>query len=112
MQYGCQAAILKVEGDSTENKEASAHRHKQYAYEIWNWNFKANLSYGPETMSSTDGWTDRQADEQTDKVIPVHTPPPPPPPPPNFVGWGYNKLREFQLLKCCNISWDLNFYLK
>ena len=59
------------ESDITENLQVSAHDHKQYAYKIWNWNSKANLSYAPETMSPTGGWTDRQ----TDKVNPVYPPP-------------------------------------
>ena len=33
---------------------ALPHGHKQYAYEIWNWNSKANLSYAPETMPPTE----------------------------------------------------------
>ena len=41
----------------------------------WNWNSKANLTYAPETMSSTD----RRMDGRTDKVNPVY-----------FVGRGYN----------------------
>ena len=31
----------------SENQQALARGHKQYAYEIWNWNSKANLSYAP-----------------------------------------------------------------
>ena len=46
---------------------------------IWNWNSKSNLTYAPETMSSTD----RRTDGRTDKVNPVYTPS-------NFVGRGYN----------------------
>ena len=56
------------DSDIAENQKASAHGHKQYAYKIWNWNSKANLSYAPETMSPTDGRTDGQ----TDKVNPVY----------------------------------------
>ena len=41
-------------------------------------NSTATLTYALETMSSTDGWTDRR----TDKVNPVYTPS-------NFVGRGY-----------------------
>ena len=50
------------ESDVTENWHISAYGHHQHAHEIWNWNFKANLSYAPETMSLTDwqkdGWVD------------------------------------------------------
>ena len=46
IQYDWQAAILKV--------TSLTHDHKQYAYEIWNWNSKANLSYAPETMPPTE----------------------------------------------------------
>ena len=42
------------ESDITENQNASAHSHKQHAYEIWNWNSKANLSNALETMSPTE----------------------------------------------------------
>ena len=55
--------------------------HHQHAYEIWNWNSKANLIYAPETMSSTDRRTDRRTDGQGESSIP--------PPPSNFVGRGY-----------------------
>ena len=76
------------ESDIAENQKASAYGHHQHAYEIWNWNSKANLTYAPETMSSTDRRTDRrtdgQTDRRTDKVNPVY-------PPSNFVGRGYNK---------------------
>ena len=50
---------------------------------IWNWNSKANLTYAPETMSSTD----RRTDGRTDKVNPVYAPS-------NFVGRGYNKAQQ------------------
>ena len=77
------------ESDIAENQWASAYGHHQHAYEIWNWNSKANLTYAPETMSSTDrrtdGQTDRRTDGQTDKVNPVY-------PPSNFVGRGYNEM--------------------
>ena len=48
-----------------------AHGHQQHAYEISNWNSKANLSYAPETKSPTDGRTDRQTDGQGDSSIPT-----------------------------------------
>ena len=35
--------------DVAENQQASVYGHCQHAYEIWNWNSKANLSYAPET---------------------------------------------------------------
>ena len=108
IQYGCQAAILKVTllkinrllllhmrdapvkfgfdiqsqtkvkvrkpknpiwpagshfvSNTAENQWASADSHQQHAHEIWNWNSKANLSYFPETMSSTDGRTGGQGE--------------------------------------------------
>ena len=68
--------------DVTENQQAPAYDHHQHAYEIWNWNSKANLTYAPETMSSTDRWTDGQTDGQGKSRIP--------PPPSNLVGRGYN----------------------
>ena len=66
------------ESDIIENIKDSDHDHKEWTYEIWNWNSKANFfsSYAPETMSSTDGWTDRQMDGQTRWT--QYTPPPPP----------------------------------
>ena len=33
-----------------ESQQASAYDHHQHAYEVWNWNSKANLTYTPETM--------------------------------------------------------------
>ena len=48
--------------DFAENQQASVYGHYQHAYEIWNWNSKANLSYAPETMSSTDRRTDGRTD--------------------------------------------------
>ena len=51
--------------DIAENRSASAYGHHQYAYEIWNWNSKANLTYAPETMPSTDRRTDRRTDGRT-----------------------------------------------
>ena len=95
------------ESDIAENQHASAHGHKQYACKIWNWNSKANLSYAPETMSPTDGRTDRQIDEgQGESSI---TPPPPPPqqqqqqqqpqpPPSTLLGGGINT-------KHCRLKW-------
>ena len=41
---------------------------------IWNWNSKANLTYAPETMSSTDRRTDRRTDGRTRWI--QYTPPP------------------------------------
>ena len=70
------------ESDVAENREASAYGHHQHAYENWNWNSKGNLTYAPETMSSTDRRTDGQTDGQCESSIP--------PPPSNFVGRGYN----------------------
>ena len=58
------------ESDVAENQQASPYGHHQHAYEIWNWNFKANLTYAPETMSSTD----RQTDGRTRWI--QYTPPP------------------------------------
>ena len=72
------------ESHIAENQYDSAYSHHQHAYEIWNWNFKANFTYAPETMSSTDRPTDGRTDGWTDKVNPVY-------PPSNFVGRGYNK---------------------
>ena len=57
--------------------KASAYGHHQYAYEIWNWNSNANLTFAPETMSSTD--------RRTDKVNPVY-------PPPTSLGGGIIKI--------------------
>ena len=42
------------ESDVTENQQVSACDHHQHAYEVWNWNSKANLSYTPETMPPTE----------------------------------------------------------
>ena len=67
------------ESDLAENQWAFAYDHHQHAYEIWNWNSKANLTYAPETMSSTDRWMDGQTDGQGESSIP----------PSNFVGQGY-----------------------
>ena len=53
------------ESDVAENQKASAYGHHQHAYEISNWNSKANLSYAPETMSSTDRRTDGRTDGRT-----------------------------------------------
>ena len=50
---------------STYRVQASAYGHHQHAYEIWNWNSKANLTYAPETMSSTDRRTDGRTDGRT-----------------------------------------------
>ena len=92
IQYGRQAAILKktllkinrllpiyigivplkfevdIQSQSKVrvwSQQASAYGHHQHAYEIWNWNSKANLTYAPETMSSTDRRTDRRTDGRT-----------------------------------------------
>ena len=113
------------ESDIDENLYASAHGHKQYAYKIWNWNSKANLSYAPEIMSPTDGRTDRQIDGQGESSItprppppthptpstptptphpppphshPLLPPPPPPPPPSTSLGGGMNT-------KHCRLKW-------
>ena len=74
------------ESDIAENQWASAYGHHQHAYEIWNWNSTANLTYAPETMSSTD----RRTDGRTDKVNPVY-------PPSNFVGRGYKKIQLYKV---------------
>ena len=58
-----------------ESQYASAYGHHEHAHEIWNWNSKADLTYAPETMSSTDGRTDGRMDGQTDTVNPVYPPP-------------------------------------
>ena len=42
------------ESDVVENEKASAHDHHRHAYEVWNWNSKANLTYTPETMPPTE----------------------------------------------------------
>ena len=42
------------ESDVDENQWASAYDHHQHAYEVWNWNSKANLTYTLETMSPTE----------------------------------------------------------
>ena len=52
IQYGHQVAILKV--TSLKINRLLANGHKQHAYEIWNWNSKANMSYSSETMSPTE----------------------------------------------------------
>ena len=84
IQYGRQAAILKmtllkinrllpiyINGMPLkfEVNIQSQSKH-QHAYEIWNGNSKANLTYAPETMSSTD----RQTDGRTMWI--QYTPPP------------------------------------
>ena len=65
---------------------------------IWNWNSKANLTYAPETMSSTD----RRTDGRTDKVNPFY-------PPSNFVGRGYNNVKLAVNDNDEKHSWALNF---
>ena len=57
---------IPIESDIAEHQYASAYGHNQHGHEIRNWDFKANLTYTLETMSSTDRRTD---------------PPPPPPSP-------------------------------
>ena len=42
------------ESDVAENQQASAYDHHQHAYEVWNWNSEANLTYTPETMPPTE----------------------------------------------------------
>ena len=44
----------QFKSDVTDNKQASAHSHKQHAFKICNWSAKANLSNVPETMSPTE----------------------------------------------------------
>ena len=58
------------ESHIAENQWASTYGHHQHAYEVWNWNSKANLTYAPETMSSTDRQTDRRTDGQGESSIP------------------------------------------
>ena len=53
------------ESDIAEHQQASIYDHHQHAYEIWNWNSKANLTYALETMSSTDRRTDGRTDGRT-----------------------------------------------
>ena len=63
------------ESDVAESQLASAYDHDQHAYEVWNWNSKANLIYAPETMSSTDRRMDRRTDGRTRWI--QYNPPPP-----------------------------------
>ena len=84
---------VHFESDIAENQQASAYGHHQHAYEIWNWSSKANLTYAPETISSTDRRTDRRTDGQGESSIP----------PFNFVGRGYND-GYFSWLPKCAIS--------
>ena len=91
------------ESDVAENQKPSAYDHHQHAYEVWNWNSKANLTYAPETMSSTDRRTDGRTDRWTDKVNPVY-------PPSNFVGRGYkNKLFRLILYIMTSVSGYTSF---
>ena len=62
------------ESDVAKNQYVPAYGHHQLAYEIWNWNYKGNLTYAPETMSSTNRRTDRRMDGWTRWI--QYTPPP------------------------------------
>ena len=42
------------ESGITEKQQAPAYDHHLHAYEIWNWNYKAKLTYAPETMPPTE----------------------------------------------------------
>ena len=42
------------ESDVAENPQASGYDNHQHAYEFWNWNSKANLTYTLETTSPTE----------------------------------------------------------
>ena len=57
-----------------ESQWVSAYGHHKHAYEIWNWNSKANLTYAAETMSSTNRGTDGQMDGQGESSIHPHPP--------------------------------------
>ena len=79
--------------DVTENWIGFCLWLQQYVYEIWNWNSKANLTYAPETMSSTDGWMDRRTDRLGEFGIP----------PPTSLGRGIiqaNKTKNLYVLLC------------
>ena len=45
--------VGRYEIEIVENQKVSSYRHKRHAYEIRNWDFKANSSYAPETMLPT-----------------------------------------------------------
>ena len=72
---------------------------------IWNWNSEANLTYAPETMSSTDrrtdGRTDGQTDGRTDGQGESSIPPS------NFVGRG---CKDFQNIINVYFSSQNEFY--
>ena len=46
--------VSHFESDVAENHYTPAYDHHQHAYDIWNWNSKANLTYAPETMPPTE----------------------------------------------------------
>ena len=50
------------ESNAIENQLASAHSRKQQAYEIKNWNSKANFSF---VYRRSDRWTEGRVDERT-----------------------------------------------
>ena len=62
------------QSDVAENQWASGYGHNQQAHEIGKWNSKANLTYAPETMSSTH--TDGRTDGRIRWIQNTHTPPP------------------------------------
>ena len=91
------------DSDVAENQQASPYGHHQHAYEIWNWNSKANLTYAPETMSSTDrrrtdGRMDGRTNGQGESSIP---------PPPTSLGRGIINPNKFEkkILTFCYCSW-------
>ena len=59
--------------------------------EIWNWNSKGNLTYAPETMSSTDRRTDGRTDGWTRWIQDT--------PPPTSLGGGIIKMSSYQYRK-------------
>ena len=45
--------LIWLPGGHFEN-DVSENDHHEHAYEVWNWNSKANLTYIPETLSPTE----------------------------------------------------------
>ena len=82
IQYGCQAAILKVTSLKINRllPMATINMHMKFKIEIPKQTW---LMLRKPCRLQTDGRTDRRTDGQTDKVNPVY-------PPSNFVGRGYN----------------------
>ena len=54
IQSQTKVRVRKVKHPISVKINTLAHGHKKHAYQIWNWNSKANLSYTPETMLSTE----------------------------------------------------------